>query len=245
MTTASIILTVGEGDRATTVTVTARRARRLTLRVHPPDARVTLSVPLRTSQREARALVAANLDWIHAQRERILREAAALPPSPPPPAVRDGATWWLFGEPVRLTLVTGGTRTSVRHEAPDRIVLRRPEGTAASVERAALERWQRRVLRGAAWPYVAAWSEELGVAVSHLGIRRMRTRWGTCAVDTARVWLNLELITRPLAALEYVVVHELVHLRDATHGPGFVALMDAHLADWRDREALLARPPAG
>lgn len=244
MTTARVTLSVGEGDRAVTVTVTARHARRLTLRVHPPDARVTLSVPLRTSRREAQALVTANLDWIHAQRDRILREAAAAPPSPLAPPVRDGATWWVFGEPVTLTLATGGTRTSVRRDAPDRIVLRRPEGTAPSAERAALERWQRRTLRGAAWPYVVSWSEEIGVAVAHLGIRRMRTRWGTCAVDTARVWLNLELVTRPLAALEYVVVHELVHLRDATHGPGFVALMDAHLADWRDRESLLARPPA-
>jgi predicted metal-dependent hydrolase len=86
------------------------------------------------------------------------------------------------------------------------------------------------------------WEPILGVAASSWRIRRMRTRWGSCNVRARRIWLNLALVDRPLECLEYVVVHELVHLHEPRHDARFHSWMDRHLPDWRERKALLNQP---
>ena len=87
------------------------------------------------------------------------------------------------------------------------------------------------------------WEPVLGVAVEDWGIKRMKTKWGSCNAKARRIWLNLELVKKPPACLEYVVVHELVHLRDQKHGPRFLALMDEHLPCWRRRRTELNAAP--
>ena len=75
-------------------------------------------------------------------------------------------------------------------------------------------------------PLLDRWQRALGVEAASCGIKRMKTRWGTCNPAARRIWLNLELAKQPEPCIEYLVVHELVHLRERTHGPRFVALMD-------------------
>ena len=90
-------------------------------------------------------------------------------------------------------------------------------------------------------PLVARWEQALGVRVSAWGIRRMKTRWGSCNTATGRIWLNLELARHPPECLDYVVLHEVAHLVEAGHGERFKALLALHMPDWKARRALLRR----
>jgi predicted metal-dependent hydrolase len=107
----------------------------------------------------------------------------------------------------------------------------------------ALQRWYRERLRELAAPLLEHWAATLGVTVRRWGIKRMKTKWGTCNADRGRVWLNLELIKKPADCVEYVVVHELVHLRARHHDDRFQALMDQHLPAWRAVRSRLNAAP--
>jgi predicted metal-dependent hydrolase len=225
------------------VEVTVRRVRRMNVRVHPPDGSVRLSVPPRTSERAVVRFVRESRDWIDHHRARIAedeRRSARRPASPVPRGVT-GEVWWRFGRALRLDVIASPGRVRVELLPTDRLVVRAPDASDGDAVLAALERWQRRELRSAATPLLDHWAAAMGVRYGFLGVRRMTTRWGTCVPREGRIWLSLALVTRPPALLEYVVVHELAHLREASHGPAFRALMDAHLPDWQERRTALDR----
>ncbi|MFU8783795.1 M48 family metallopeptidase [Aliidiomarina sp.] len=83
------------------------------------------------------------------------------------------------------------------------------------------------------------WEQEIGVKTSSFGIKKMRTRWGSCNVRTRKIWLSLELADKPPELLEYVLVHELVHLLEASHNARFYRFMDTFMPDWRDKHQRL------
>ena len=215
------------------VTVVRRRMRRVYLRVLPPDGRVVVSAPLRASDRVVREAVLADLRWILRNRDRI-REEERRDALTRPPAARavSGETWWVFGRPVRLEVRTAPGRTRAAL-TPEALLLRAPVEADDARRLAAVERWQRRHLRAAAAPLLSTWADRLRVDPRFLGIRRMRNHWGTCEPQERRIWLALELVTRPQEGLEYVVAHELIHLIEPSHGPRFVRLMDRHMPEWR------------
>jgi len=225
------------------VEVTVRRVTRMNVRVHPPDGDVRVSVPPRTALRTVVRFVRSSRDWIEQHRARIREETrteAARPPAPRHEGVA-GELWWWFGRPLRLEVVAVSGRARVLHRPLHRLVVQLADPDDRAAVRAALDRWQRRTLRRAASPLLETWSGRMGVRHSFLGLRRMTTRWGSCVPANGRIWLNVELVTRRPALLEYVVVHELAHLVEASHGPAFQRLMDLHLPDWRARREELDR----
>ena len=223
------------------VEVTVRRVKRLNLGVHPPDGRLRVSVPARTSDRVVARFVRESRAWIERHRERIRDDelAAALRPPPPVRVGADGELWSRLGEPLRLEVVAGGGRSKVIAHPDGRLEARVIDPADRTGVLRALDRWQRRTLRTAAEPLLAHWCERLDVHYEFLGLRRMSTRWGSCVPARGRIWLNVALLDHAEALLEYVVVHEVVHLREASHGPRFRALMDLHLPDWPERRLQL------
>jgi len=223
------------------VEVTVRRVTRMNLAVHPPDGRVRLSVPVRTSDRAVRRFIRDSRAWIEHHRLRIAEEEqrASRRPLPRPRQGVSGETWWRFGEELRLEVRTTPGRPRVTVLPESRLLVEVPDAAQTPSVLATLDRWERRELRVAAEPLLTAWCERLGVRHEFLGLRRMTTRWGTCVPSRGRIWLNVALFTRPPVLLEYVIVHEAVHLLEGSHGPRFRALMDTHLPDWRDRRAQL------
>ena len=224
-----------------TVEVTVRRVRRMNVRVHPPDGDVRLSVPPRTSDRAVARFVRESRDWIEHHRARIAEEErlAARRPAPDVARGRDGEVWWHLGRAHRLVREVVPGRPAVTLRPDGGLVVRAPVPDGDSSVLDVLDRWQRRELRRVADPLLAHWGGRLGVRHRFLGVRRMTTRWGSCVPSQGRIWLNLALVTRPPALLEYVVVHELVHLREASHGPRFRALMGDLLPDWEQRRRAL------
>jgi len=223
------------------VEVTVRRVRRMNLGVHPPDGSVRLSVPARTSDRSVVRFVRDSRGWIERHRERIRAEQEAVAARPAPRTLigADGEVWSRFGQALRLDVVAAPGRPRVRLRPDRRLEVRVPEPSDRDVVLSALDRWQRRELRAAVEPMLEHWCGRVGVRHEFLGLRRMSTRWGTCVPARGRIWLNVALFDHPPDLLEYVVVHEVVHLQESSHGPRFRALMDAHLPDWRQRRSRL------
>ena len=90
---------------------------------------------------------------------------------------------------------------------------------------------------------IAKWEKKMGLQIAEYGIRRMKTKWGTCNPDAKRIWINLELAKKPLECLEYIVVHEMVHLLERSHNNRFIAYMDHFLPQWRELKEELNRLP--
>jgi hypothetical protein len=120
-----------------------------------------------------------------------------------------------------------------------------PPGTDAARREAILNRWYREQLRALVPPMLEKWQAVLGVQVTDWGIKRMKTKWGSCNPTARRIWLNLELAKKPVQCIDYIVVHELAHLIEPTHSASFARLMDRHVPGWAHaRDVLNGLPVA-
>ena len=116
-------------------------------------------------------------------------------------------------------------------------------GSALEKKQSVLDEWYRRQLKVALPDLIALWEKRIGVRVNEFGIKKMKTKWGACNSDARRIWVNLELAKKPKECLEYIVVHEMVHLLEHHHNERFMALMDDILPKWRSLRDDLNRLP--
>ena len=149
---------------------------------------------------------------------------------------------YVFGRRYRLRVVNGPGPAAAKIRGRW-IEIQVPSGAVAAKRSRLLQEWYRERLRQRALPLVLKWRRALGVHLADWGIKRMKTKWGTCNPSAGRIWLNLELAKKPVRCLEYLIVHELVHMIERTHNERFVALMDKHLPDWKARRTLLNAQP--
>jgi predicted metal-dependent hydrolase len=206
------------------VEVTRKRVRHLNLSIHP-KGRVRVSAPHRTSDAEIAEFVSSRRQWIDRHRDRLRREA--------PVEVNDGAVIPVWGQPYCISVVESGSRSRVVSPGDSVISVRVPAGSPEPVRRRALDAWLRRQVAGEAERLIAHWSPPIGVRVAACTVRRMTSRWGSANPERGRITLNLELAAHAPEYLEYVVVHEMVHLIEAGHGRAFQRLMNRHLPDWK------------
>lgn len=221
-----------------TVAVVRKRVKNVNLRVYPPEGAVVVSVPLRMPDGVVREVVAGRLPWIRRQRSRY----QAGTPAPFLEYV-DGETHWVFGERHVLRLVHAPGRVGAAIDAPGVVTLRVKPFAAHAARQRVYETWLRRLLAHEVEGLLDRWAPELGVEVADWGIKRMRSRWGTCNHRVGRVWLNFELVKRPRECLEYVVVHELAHLIVPNHGRAFWHVLERHAPHWREGRDELGRWP--
>lgn len=218
--------------------LTRKRVKYLRLVVSPPDGRVRVSVPVHLPDQHVRAFLRARLDWI---REKQARFAAYEAPAAPEYVT--GERHFFLGQPHRLTVIERPGPQQVVREALELTMSVRP-GTGIEKRRRLLDDCYRAALRDRVPALLEKWQPVIGQSAAQWGIRKMRTRWGSCNIVRRRIWLSLELAKRPHDAIEYVLVHELVHLLEAGHNTRFRAYMDQYLPDWRLRKQLLNSAPA-
>ena len=215
------------------IAVTRKRIRNVHLRVHPPDGRVTISAPVSARMRVIEAFAASRVEWIRRQQQRVREQ--------PREASRQfvtGESHHLWGRPHLLTVVERVGREEVVADDGRITMLTRPGSDTARRARV-MHTWHKTVLEEALPPLIQKWEGQLRVQVKGYYLRRMTTRWGTCNYRSKVIRLNTELVTRPSHLLEYVVVHEMVHLIVPNHGARFVRLMNEHFPSWRDARAEL------
>lgn len=222
------------------VDVVRKPIKNLHVGVYPPHGRVRVAAPLAVSDDAVRLAVVTRLPWIKRQRARFAAQSRQSER-----AYISGETHYFMGRPYRLRLIEGAPAGRVHIRSAKTLDLFIRNGS----DRAARERvflsWYRDELRSHAAPLVEKWASKLPVSMPVWGIKRMKTKWGSCNVDAGRIWLNLELAKKPPQSVEYVVAHELVHFLERQHSERFVALMDSALPNWRVlRDELNAEPLA-
>jgi predicted metal-dependent hydrolase len=218
------------------VEVVRKNIRTLRLSVHMPDGRVRVSVPLRTTEAAIRELVTARRAWIQKHQTNF-----AAREQPRQLAYVSGERHAYQGQAYELRVhpSTGPARVVLQDQQFLDLYVR-PDSTPE--QRAlVLAGWYRQRLREQLPALLEKWQPVVGAQASSWAIKQMKTRWGTCNIQAKRIWLNLELIKRPLPCLEYVVVHELTHLHERYHNARFWGLMDAFMPDWRQHKAELNR----
>lgn len=214
------------------VVIRRKAIKHLYIRIDQSDGTVRVSAPAAMPEQAVKRAVAARADWIRRQQQRLASRPAR-------PDIVTGETHYVQGRACSLEVVEQRGRAAVRFTERDTLELRVPPGADPARRRAVLERWYRQSLSDQIPSLVQQWQPVLGVQVAEWRIKRMKTRWGTCNIRDRRVWLNLALAKRPPECLEYVLVHEMVHLLERRHNARFYAFMDRFLPDWRTRRALL------
>ena len=186
--------------------------------MYPPNGRVRVAAPLGISNDAVRLAVVGKLAWIKKQKARFASQARQAERE-----MVSGESHYYLGRRYRLRVVNEPGRAGVVVKNRTTLELRVPRSYPAQRREQVLERWYRQRLRELIPPLVVKWERILGVRAAAFGIRRMKTKWGACSVDRGHVWLNFELVKKPLRCLEYVAVHEL----DRSHPPAPRASPDA------------------
>lgn len=206
------------------VTVTRKRMKNLYLRVLPPDGRIAVSAPLRTSDAEIRRFIGSRADWIDKQRARILSARATT--------LEDGGTILYFGGSLRLRVIPHAGRTKIERQGDALVLFIKPEADEEARKKA-LDGWYRAELIRVAEEMLPGCERIVGKRAKELKVRDMKTRWGTCNVRSAVITINLRLAEKPPECLRYVLTHELCHLHEAGHGERFWQRMDVYYPEWK------------
>jgi predicted metal-dependent hydrolase len=216
------------------VLVVRKKIKNLNLTVSPPDGRVRVSVPLRVNDRTVREFILSRLDWIKKYQRRIREQ-----PGPLQYKFVSGEDHYLWGKRCRLEVIKRGGWHEV--ELTDSSQLRmfvRP-GTTRANRQKVLTEFYRAEMKRRLPDLIARWETIMGVQVADWGVKKMRTRWGSCNVKAKRIWVNLELAKRPPECLEAILVHEMVHLLERGHNKRFYRYMDQFLPGWRKSRQML------
>ena len=219
------------------VTVVHKAIKNLHLGVYPPDGRVRVAAPRALSDEAVRLAVVDKLVWIKRQQASFKSQ-----PRQGQREMIDLESHYFQGQRYLLKVIP--TRGAAHIELrPNTLELHTREDSNPAARERVLREWYRVQIRQIAAPLIEQWTAQLDVELAQWNIRRMKTRWGSCDVANRRIWLNLELAKKPLPCLEYVIVHELLHLIERGHNDQFVALFDEHLPQWRARRDELNAMP--
>jgi predicted metal-dependent hydrolase len=223
------------GDLA--VDVVLKDIKNVHLSVHPPSGRVTISAPSRMNLDTIRVFAISKLAWIKQQQTKLRGQDRETPRE-----FVERESHYVWGRRYLLRLIEGDQAPSVELNH-NWMVLRLRAGASEGKRQAVVEAWYREQLKNAVPPLLARWEPMLGVTVERFFVQRMKNRWGSCTRASRSIRLNTDLAKKPRECLEYIVVHEMVHLLEPTHNARFVAFMDRFLPQWRFRRDQLNQLP--
>lgn len=219
------------------VEVVRKAIKNLHLGVYPPAGRVRVAVPTRVDDEAVRLAVISKLGWIRRQQTRFADQ-----PRQSQREMIAGESHYFQGRRYRLRIVEENAAPKVRIGGSTLKLSVRPDTDAAKRE-AVLNDWYRGGLKTVLLDLIAKWQPIVGVEVAGWGVKKMKTKWGTCNANAGRIWLNLELAKKPVQCLEYIVVHEMTHLLERNHNDRFKELMNRFMPQWRLYRDELNRAP--
>jgi len=210
------------------VDVVRKNIKNLHLRVYQPSGRVRIAAPLRIDDETVRLFVISKIPWIKKQQSRFEGQE----PQPKHEFVA-GESHYYCGKPYLLNVVYQDAPPRVELSNKDHMDLYvRPDSDKAKREKIMTE-WYRSKLKEQIPDLIEKWQRVISVEVDDWGVKKMKTRWGTCNRKTKRIWLNLELSKKPVQCLEFIIVHELTHLIERRHNRSFKTYMDEFMPQWR------------
>ena len=208
------------------------------LAVYPPQGRIRLAVPQKTDEDVLRLFAISKLGWIKKQVRHFQEQARETP--------RDyvsGESHYYQGKRYLLEVEAHAGYGKVQLSGTKKISLKVPIGAPVEEKARIMKEWYRKQLKIQIQPLLAKWEKVMGVKAAGWGVKQMKTKWGSCNTERKRIWLNLELAKKPVACLEYILVHEMVHLLVRHHNDTFISYMDHYLPNWRQLREELNRLP--
>lgn len=208
--------------------VVRKPIKNLHLAVLPPMGKVRVSAPLAMKDDAIRTLLATRLGWIKRQQEKFRTQERQTS--------RDyvsGESHYYWGKRYRLDVIYDEKPAGVAVNGKEKIYLSVRPGSDRNKREQIMLDWYRKELRNVACGLIEQWQKSIGVPLKEWGIKRMKTRWGTCNQKVGRIWLNLELVKKPVHCLEFIIVHEITHLIERSHNDRFKALLDRSMPQWR------------
>jgi predicted metal-dependent hydrolase len=220
------------------VDVVRKDIKNMHLAVYPPTGRIRIAVPLRIDDEAVRLFAISKIAWIRKHQRNFLAQERQ-----PPRVYKARESHYFLGKRYLLRIT--------EHAAPPKVELRtkafidlfvKPE-TNTEQRQTIINEWYRAELKKRIQPLVEKWQAQIGVTANEWQVKQMKTKWGTCNIEKKRIWINLELAKKPLHCLEYIVVHELIHLLERHHNERFLSLMEKHLPQWKFYREELNRLP--
>jgi len=222
------------------VDVIRKDIKNLHLGVYPPDGRVRVAAPSAVSDEAVRQAVITRQGWIRRQQERF-----ALQERQSPREMIDGESHYFAGQRYRLKIIEGSGPFTVILRNKQTMELHVPPKSSHEKREEVLLRWYRQQLKGLIPEIISKWEPILGIEVADWGVKRMKTKWGSCNPDKRRIWLNLELAKKNVKCVEYIVLHEMVHILERTHNDRFRKYMDRFMPSWQMLRDELKSAPLG
>jgi len=220
------------------VEVVRKAIKNLHLGVYPPDGHVRVAAPLYLGDEALRMMVITRLGWIRRQQDAFANQDRQSQRD-----IVSGESHYFAGRRYRLDVIERHGRPKMCVRNSSTLEMTAPPGSERYVRERILERWYRQQLREAIPPLLEKWQPIIGVRVNEVHIKKMKTLWGSCNIEAGRIWLNLELIKKPPMCLEYILVHEMVHLLERHHSERFQTLMDHFLPSWQLLQTEINRFP--
>lgn len=221
------------------IAVTRKDIKHVHLSVHPPNGRITLVAPTGTRLEVARAYAVSRLGWIRDQQARLRAQARETPRR-----FVTRESHYVWGKRYLLSVIEREQKPSVAMDHR-RITLTVRPGSDRAKRESVMHEWHIGLLHEAVPRLIRKWESLLEVKVAAYFLQRMKTKWGGCNHEARHIRLNTELVKKPKDLLEYVIVHEMIHLIEPSHSERFVALLDDHYPTWREARMDLNELPLG
>lgn len=207
------------------------------LSVHPPTGRVRIAAPKRMKLDTIRVYAISKLDWIKRHQVKMQSQERETPRE-----YLDRESHYVWGKRYLLKVIESDQVPTVELKHTQILLIVRP-GSGVEKRESVVSAWYREEVRAAAAPLIAKWETQLGVKSAKCFVQRMKTKWGSCNPSTHSIRLNSDLAKKPRECLEYIVVHELIHLLEPSHNARFTSLMDKFMPNWKHIREELNRSP--
>ncbi len=226
-------ITIGEIN----IAVTRKNVKNVHLSVHPPEGHVTLVAPSNTRLDVARAYAITKLPWIRQQQEQLRNQAREAPRE-----FVKRESHYLWGRRYLLNIIEQNAKPQVVVDHKRITLFLRP-GNSIEKRREVMHEWHKTLLHDFIPDVIQKWEPKLGVKVKRYYLQKMKTKWGSCNHQSGHIRLNTELVKKPKDLIEYVVVHEMVHLIEPTHNDRFLSILTQSYPTWREARQELNELP--
>lgn len=222
------------------IDVVRKDIKNMHLAVYPPHGRIRLSAPTKTDGEVIRLFAISKLGWIKKHVRNFQEQARET--------IRDyisGESHYYNGKRYILNVVEHSGYNTLKIDGTKNLLMRVRKGATKEKKALVMKEWYRKQLKAKIPDLLQKWEAIIGVKSNAWAVKQMKTKWGACNIEAKRIWLNLELAKKPLICLEYIIVHELVHLLERNHNDKFIAYMDKFMPKWRlHRDELNSLPVA-
>lgn len=219
------------------VDVIRKDIKNMHLAVYPPTGRIRLSAPTSANAEMVRLFAISKISWIKKHIKNFNDQ-----PRETRRTYQNGESHYFLGKRYLLKVYEKPGASEVKI-GNTKILLFVKDATNAALKANNMKEWYRSQLKLILPSLISKWEKEIGVKSNDWAVKQMRTKWGACNTEEKRIWLNLELVKKPLICIEYIIVHELVHLLERNHNENFVRHMDNFMPKWRHHRNELNQLP--